>query len=136
MKIRTSSDWREALPFELPVPAAEAAPGDPARCAGCGADAAPLPRAELWVVKHRHPNNPAGFVRRYGATPRPAPVRVAAPSVAATTSRRTPASRTAASRTPAVAKPTIPERPAVLCPDCFVEVPPTGACGMCGQRIG
>lgn len=136
MKIRTSSDWRDALPFESPVPAAEAAPGDPARCAGCGADAAPLPRTELWVVKHRHPNNPAGFVRLYCGTHRPASAPVAAASTPGTTARRTPASRPSATRTPAVAKPTIPERPAVLCPDCFVEVPPTGVCGMCGQRVG
>jgi hypothetical protein len=31
--------------------------------------------------------------------------------------------------------PTIPERPAVMCPDCFVQVPATGVCGMCGQQV-
>lgn len=136
MKIRTSSDWRDALPFELPVPAAEAAPGDPARCAGCGADAAPLPRTELWVVKHRHPNNHAGFVRLYCAEHRPKPA--PAPVVEAAPARRAPTARAAAPReprAPRAPKAVVPERPAVLCPDCFVQVPATGVCGMCGQRV-
>lgn len=138
MKIRTSSDWRDALPFELPIPAAEAAPGEPARCAGCGADAVPLDRAALWVVKHRHPNNPAGFVRLYCAAHRPAPPAAAPPAGAVAGARRPAASRAARPAAPRVVaprKPTVPERVAPICPDCFVEVPPSGTCGMCGQRV-
>ncbi|MFT4050801.1 MAG: glucose-6-phosphate dehydrogenase [Microbacterium sp.] len=130
MQIRNSSDWRDALPFELPVAAAEALPGDPTRCAACGPGSEPWPREGLWVVKHRHPNNPAGFVRYYCADHKPVPQlapRAAAPERA----RRASAS---APRKPAA--PTIPERVAALCPDCFVEVPATGVCGMCGARVG
>ncbi|MFT4136190.1 glucose-6-phosphate dehydrogenase [Microbacterium sp.] len=125
MRIRTSSDWREELPFDTPVPATDVAAGDPARCAGCPADAAPLPRARLWAVKHRHPHNPAGFVRFYCSAHAPRP---AAP---APTARRPGSSP----RLPRAPRPSVPDRPAALCPDCFVEVPATGVCGMCGQRV-
>ncbi|ALJ21480.1 hypothetical protein [Microbacterium sp. No. 7] len=130
MKIRTSADWRDDLPFEVAVPADQVAPGDPARCAACSATTDPLPRDELWVVKHHHPNNPAGFVRLYCAfhrpKPAPAPLSTAAPA------RRAASSRPSTPRQP---KPVVPERPAVMCPDCFVQVPPTGTCGMCGQQV-
>lgn len=128
MQIRTSSDWRDALPFDTPVPAAEAVPGEPARCAGCPVEAPVHDRSELWAVKLRHPNNPAGFVRLYCGAHRPLPK----PS-SATTEPRARRPRTAAPRKPAA--PSVPERPAVLCPDCFIEVPPSGVCGMCGQKI-
>lgn len=135
MKIRNSADWRDALPFELPVPAADAAPGEPARCAGCGADAEALPRERLWIVKHRHPNNPAGFVRLYCAEHRPKPAPAAsapAPSGRGASAR---SSRPAAPRAPRAPKAVVPERPVTMCPDCFVQVPATGICGMCGQRV-
>lgn len=131
MKIRNSSDWRDALPFELPLPAAEAVPGDATRCTGCGADSEPWPREALWVVKHRHPNNPAGFVRYYCADHKPTPK--LAPAVT-TVRERARQARSAPSPRKAAA-PSIPERIAVLCPDCFVEVPATGVCGMCGQKV-
>lgn len=127
MKIRNSSDWRDAIPFDTALRASEAVPGDPTRCATCGPTSELREREDLWVVKHRHPNNPAGFVRLYclahkpTIAPRPEPAPVKAP-------RERRSSR-------AVPAPTIPERVAVLCPDCFVEVPATGVCGMCGQRV-
>jgi hypothetical protein len=128
MRIRNSSDWRDALPFDIPVDAAEAVPGEPTRCAACGPDSEPLPRTALWVMKHRHPNNPAGFVRFYCGEHRPK-ARLATPAAS-------PAARRERVSTPRkAAAPQIPERPAVLCPDCFVQVPPTGVCGMCGQRV-
>ncbi len=130
MKITTSSDWRDALPFETPLLASAAVPGEPTRCAGCPADAAPLERDELWVVKHRHPNNHAGFVRFYCVDHRPAAKASPAPVAAPVTARR---ERVSTPRRPAA--PTIPERVAALCPDCFVEVPASGVCGMCGQQV-
>ncbi|WP_431802939.1 glucose-6-phosphate dehydrogenase [Microbacterium sp. bgisy203] len=137
MQIRNSSDWRDALPFELPVPAAEVLPGEPTRCAGCGAEGEPWPREALWVVKHRHPNNPAGFVRYYCADHKPTPKLAPAPSLNERARRSAPraasSQRAGSQRKPAA--PTIPERVAALCPDCFVEVPPSGICGMCGQPI-
>ncbi|GAA1699993.1 hypothetical protein GCM10009808_16940 [Microbacterium sediminicola] len=132
MQIRNSADWRDALPFEIPVLAAEAVPGDPSKCYRCPADAAPLPRSELWVVKHRHPTNPSGFVRMYCLEHRPRPV--APPAPPATKARRASGSARAP-RTTAPRKPSIPERQAALCPNCFVEVPPAGVCGMCGERV-
>lgn len=127
MQIRTSSDWREALPFDTPLLAAEAMPGDPARCAGCSVETPAFPRTELWAVKHRHPNNPAGFVRLYCLSHRPQP------KPAFTAPAPTRRERAATARR--LLAPTIPERPAVLCPDCFVEVPASGVCGMCGRQV-
>lgn len=134
MRITRSSDWRDALSFDMPFRAADVAPGEPARCAACPGDADALPRTDLWAVKHRHPTNPAGFVRFYCAahTPKaPArPVAAAAPARASRAPRREPARRE-----------TIPKRQAptdivrAMCPDCFVEVSATGECGMCGQRV-
>ena len=85
MQIRTSSDWRDALPFETPVLASEAMPGEASRCARCPADEPLKERTELWAVKHRHPNNHAGFVRLYCLEHRPAvapPPPVSAPPAA------------------------------------------------------
>jgi hypothetical protein len=129
MKIRTSSDWRDALPFETPLHAAEAVPGEPTRCAACGPGSEPREREDLWVVKHRHPNNHAGFVRYYCLAHRPQPAAAPAPAAATRVKRE----RVSTPRRPAA--PTVPERVAALCPDCFVEVPATGVCGMCGQRV-
>lgn len=131
MKIRNSSDWRDALPFDTALRASEAVPGDPTRCATCGPASELREREDLWVVKHRHPNNPAGFVRLYCLAHKPTIAPRPEPAIAVAKSR---APR--APRTPKLAAPTIPERVAVLCPDCFVEVPATGVCGMCGQRVG
>ena len=125
MQIRTSSDWRDALPFDTPVRADEAVPGEPARCAACPVSEPARDRADLWAVKLQHPNNPAGFVRLYCGAHRPQP----RPAPAAAQSRP----RRAAPRKPAA--PTVPERQAALCPDCFVEVPSSGLCGMCGQQL-
>ena len=100
------------------------------RCAACGADAEPLPRTELWAVKHRHPKNHSGFVRFYCAehTPRvPAPAPVA---VAPVRARRAPAAERAPRR-PSVTD----AAPRAMCPDCFVEVSATGECGMCGLQV-
>ncbi|BDV31668.1 glucose-6-phosphate dehydrogenase [Microbacterium terricola] len=77
MKFRSSSDWREALAFETPMLASEIVPGDPCRCVGCAATTAPFERTDLWAVKHRHPNDPAGFVRFYCVAHRPVPASAA-----------------------------------------------------------
>ncbi|SBS71555.1 glucose-6-phosphate dehydrogenase [uncultured Microbacterium sp.] len=130
MKITTSSDWRNSLPFETPMLVADLQPGEPTRCAGCGVDAAPHPRTELWAVKHRHPNNHAGFVRFYCATHRPEPTVAAIVETRRETARR---DRALPPRRAAAAP--VVERPVTLCPDCFVQVPPTGVCGMCGQKV-
>lgn len=132
MKIVAGSDWRDALPFDIPVPVDDVAPGGDARCAGCTASAPPHPRSALWAVKHRHPKNHAGYVRFYCAEHRPEPPAV--PVV--------PPAPQRAARRPAAARETAPKRPAPaldvvrpMCPDCFVEVSATGECGMCGMRV-
>lgn len=133
MKITSSHDWRAGLAFDSLVLAADVLPGEPTRCAGCPADAAKHPRTELWAVKKRHPNDPAGLVRLYCAAHVPRVER--APAVAPRSparSRRASAPR----REPARRAPAAPERPKALCPDCFVEVPSSGVCGMCGQKVG
>jgi len=130
MRIVEGADWRDGIAFEQPVRVADIAPGQPALCVLCGADAAPWPRAELWAVKHRHPNSHSGHVRFYCDRHVPAP---AAP-VAAPASRTAPPRRERASaprRSPSVA-----ETPRPVCPDCFVEVPSSGICGVCGERVG
>lgn len=126
MKITRTSDWREALPFETALIADTVMPGEPARCVTCGVGSEPLPRTQLWAVKHRHPHDPAGSVRLYCADHAPKPPVAAAPAAA---QKR----RSAASRTPRA--PQREEKPAAVCPDCFMEVPPNGICGMCGQKV-
>ncbi|MEN2740423.1 glucose-6-phosphate dehydrogenase [Microbacterium sp. X-17] len=135
MRIVEGADWRDELAFDQPVRVSEIAPGGPARCAECPSDAALLPRDELWAVKRRHPTRHGGYVRFFCATHRPAPP---APAPAATAPGRKPArrepvrrERTTASRASAVA-----DTPRAVCPNCFVEVPATGVCGMCGERVG
>lgn len=134
MKIVAGADWRDAIPFDTPVPVADLAPGDDARCAGCRADAPLHPRTELWAVKHRHPTNHAGYVRFYCAEHRPAPQ---TPPAAASPAKR---SRAAASRP---REDRVPKRPAAsfdvtraMCPNCFVEVSAAGECGVCGEKVG
>ncbi|MFV0373894.1 glucose-6-phosphate dehydrogenase [Microbacterium sp.] len=138
MRITRSSDWRDALTFDVPLRAAEVAPGDPAKCAGCPGDADALDRSALWAVKHRHPTNPAGFVRFYCAAHTP---KLAG---AASGASRAPgaARRTAARSQPAPERERLPRRTPradvvrAMCPNCFVEVSATGECGMCGERVG
>ncbi|WP_417561685.1 glucose-6-phosphate dehydrogenase [Microbacterium sp.] len=139
MKITRTSDWREALPFETPIIADTVMPGEPARCVTCGVGSDPLPRTELWAVKHRHPHDPAGSVRLYCAahTPRvPEPAPVASPSRTKGATR--PAGRARPPR-PSERAPRAPQRedkPALVCPNCFMEVPSSGICGVCGEKVG
>ncbi|WP_308491748.1 glucose-6-phosphate dehydrogenase [Microbacterium terrisoli] len=143
MKITKTADWREALPFEAPIIAETVMPGEPARCVTCGIASDPLPRTALWAVKHRHPHDPAGSVRLYCADHAP---RVAAPTPLASPSRTVGATRPAgtarpprakaaarAPRTAATPKPI--EKPEAVCPDCFMVVPPSGICGVCGKQV-
>lgn len=124
MKITRSSDWRDGLPFDTPMIAASVVPGEPTRCAACGPSSDLIDRASLWAVKHKHPNNPAGFVRFYCAVhvPKTQPKPASSPAK--------PQSRRSAPRAPQR-----PETPAALCPTCFVEVPASGVCGMCGESV-
>jgi hypothetical protein len=132
VKITSSSDWREPLPFETPVIVADVVPGDPTRCSVCGGASPLRERTELWAVKHRHPNQHAGYVRFYCLEHRPA---VAAPRVAETVRRGSRNPRPATAARPAAPRRTAVEEPRAMCPDCFVEVPATGVCGMCGTRV-
>lgn len=137
MKIVASADWRDAIPFETPLVVATVAPGEATRCATCGALSEPLPRDELWAVKHRHPNNHAGFVRFYCAAHvpeirRPEPE----PAAPATRARGQRAPRSTSPRaTPARRAEAAAERPRAVCPDCFMEVSATGLCGNCGTQV-
>jgi len=131
MKVVASSDWRDAVPFDTPIVVADIAPGEPARCSGCGSDADVLPRTELWAVKQRHPNDHGGFVRFYCAEHVPV-FEIPAPPVEV---KRTPARKEP--RAAPTRKPTpVMDRPhRAMCPDCYVEVSATGECGMCGLSI-
>jgi hypothetical protein len=129
MKVTATSDWRETIPFETPMIVAAVVPGDPARCSVCGGGSELLPRTELRVVKHRHPNHHAGYVRFYCQAHLPV-IERAAPTV----DSRRPAARSP--RPPAVRRPASPDaKPRSMCPDCFVEVSATGMCGMCGSQV-
>lgn len=138
MRVRSGSDWREGIPFEKPTNLAEVAPGEPARCFGCGPTSEAVDREKLLAYKHRHPGNHDGFVRFYCTAHVPATVApaVPAPVVGGKTVRRprvagAPAAKAAApARTP---KPTpSADRVRPVCPTCFMEVPPSGICGTCG----
>lgn len=125
MRVVASSDWRDGLPFDQPVVVSDISPGEDSRCFVCGADSELRPRTELWAVKHRHPKNHSGYVRFYCAEHRPAPPRPE-PVI-----ERRPAPRRSPSRSAAA----VVERPRAICPNCFVEIPPSGACGICGTTL-
>ena len=134
MKVAKTSDWRDGVPFDTPVLAADVAPGEPTRCFECGADAEPRNRTELWAVKHRHPHHHDGFVRFYCGEhapkierrdPASAPVAVAKP--------RRAAAPAAERRLPVRSLTDV--APRAMCPDCFIEVSAKGLCGVCGQTI-
>lgn len=127
MKVAATSDWRDALGFDVPVLVADLLPGEPARCSLCGGESGLVPRTELWAVKHRHPKHHSGHVRFYCREHVPV---LARPEPPPAPGPRRPAAREArppARRAPAIEK----QRP--ICPDCFVEIPPTGVCGVCGR---
>jgi hypothetical protein len=132
--VTSGSDWRDNLTFETPSLLADVAPGDATRCFVCGPASDAVSRDELWVVKHRHPKQHSGYVRFYCAEHAPA-----APRVVEVPSAPVRATRASAPREPRAPKAPRPvpaaERPRPICPDCFVEVPPTGICGSCGARI-
>lgn len=128
MKVAATSDWRDAVAFDTPVVVADLSPGEPARCSVCGGDSALRDRTELWAVKHRHPKHHSGHVRFYCGEHVPEvklPPTTAAPRSGRAAARSEP--RAAARRVPAV------EKERAICPDCFVEIPPTGVCGICGR---
>jgi hypothetical protein len=129
MKVTATSDWRETIAFETPMIVAEIVPGDPTRCSVCGGDSELRARTELWAIKHRHPNQHAGYVRFYCQQHLPV---IAGPAVPVQTRRSAArAERTAAIRRPAA----VDEKPRAMCPDCFVEISATGVCGMCGLQV-
>lgn len=132
MKITTTSDWRQSIAFDSPMLVADLVPGEPTRCFTCGTASELRPRTELWAVKHRHPNDHAGYVRFYCRPHLPAvqqhstPTAARAKPPAARAERRAPAPRSVASS----------DRVRAMCPDCYVEISATGVCGMCGRRVG
>lgn len=129
MKVTATSDWRETIAFETPMIVAAVVPGDPARCSVCGGDSELRPRTELWVLKHRHPNHHAGYVRFYCQEHLPVVARPAAPVETRRSAAR--AERTAAVRRVSH----VDEKPRAMCPDCFVEISALGVCGMCGTQV-
>ena len=139
MKVAKTADWRDGVPFDLPVIAAEVAPGEPTRCFVCGTDSEPRERTELWAVKHEHPHHHDGYVRFYCQEHTPKIVQSVAPILPVPkTSGRRPAARAAGTgerqlpaRRPAVAD----DKPRAMCPDCFIEVSALGLCGVCGQTV-
>ena len=139
MKVAKTADWRDGVPFDTPVIAAEVAPGEPTRCFVCGTDSEPLDRSELWAVKHEHPHHHDGYVRFYCAEHTPKIERPVAPIVPISKAgARRPAARPAGSserqapaRRPSVAD----EKPRAMCPNCFIEVSALGLCGVCGETV-
>lgn len=128
MRIVSSADWRDAVPFDTPVVAADVAPGEPTRCFLCGAASESRSRTELWAVKHRHPNDHGGYVRFYCAEHRPIPPAAPARATAPLSPRKE-------RRAPALRKPPVVEKQRETCPNCFVEVSASGECGMCGWSV-
>lgn len=123
MKVAKTPDWRDGIAFGTPVLVAEVVPGDATRCSVCGSDSAPRSRTELWAVKHPHPHHHDGYVRFYCREHLPTPASSQATPVRG---ERRPAVRRSA---PSV------DKVRAMCPDCFIEVSATGACGNCGQSV-
>ncbi|GAA2010946.1 glucose-6-phosphate dehydrogenase [Microbacterium ulmi] len=137
MRVAPASDWRDAVDFETPVLLADVVPGEDARCAACGPESAPRPRTELWAYKHRHPNHHHGFVRIYCREHVPAvQTRVTPDARPAARAAARPASRPAvrAERIP-TRKSHVDDKVRAMCPECFIEVSATGACGNCGTVV-
>ena len=141
MKVAKTADWRDGVPFDMPVIAAEVAPGEPTRCFVCGTDSEPLDRTELWAVKHEHPHHHDGYVRFYCAEHTPKVVQSVAPVLPAAkaSARRPAAARHAGSsdRQPPARRPSsvVDEQPRAMCPNCFIEVSALGLCGVCGETV-
>ena len=139
MKVAKTADWRDGVPFDTPVIAAEVAPGEPTRCFVCGTDSEPRDRTELWAVKHEHPHHHDGYVRFYCAEHTPEIQRpVASPlPVLKGSARRAPVRPAGSSeRAPAVRRtPVTDEKPRAMCPNCFIEVSALGLCGVCGETV-
>jgi len=140
MKVAKTADWRDGVPFDTPMVAAEVAPGEPTRCFVCGTESEPLDRTELWAVKHQHPHHHDGYVRFYCAEHTPKIARPVAPTIpVAKSGARRAAPRPAGSserQAPAVRRsPVTDEKPRAMCPDCFIEVSALGLCGVCGQTV-
>jgi hypothetical protein len=128
MRVVSSADWRDAIPFETPIIVAEVAPGEPTRCFVCGSSSELRDRSEIWVVKHRHPKNHSGFVRFYCTDHRP----VAAPPAPPAELRSVRSAAARERRIPTPRRDPVVEKPREMCPNCFVEVSAKGECGMCG----
>ena len=139
MKVAKTADWRDGVPFDTPMLAAEVAPGEPTRCFVCGTDSEPRERTELWAVKHQHPHHHDGYVRFYCSEHTPEIERPVAPIVpVAKASGRRPAARPAGTgerQLPLRRTPVPDEKPRAMCPDCFIEVSALGLCGVCGQTV-
>jgi hypothetical protein len=131
MKITTTSDWRQSIPFDSPMLVADLVPGEPTRCFTCGTASEPRPRTELWAIKHRHPNDHAGYVRFYCQAHLP----VAHPGPGATENRTSATPARAPRRAPAQRSVAQSDKVRAMCPDCYVEVSAIGVCGMCGRRV-
>ena len=139
MKVAKTADWRDGVPFDTPVIAAEVAPGEPTRCFVCGTDSEPRDRSEVWAVKHEHPHHHDGFVRFYCAEHTPKIERPVAPiAPLSKASARRPAARPAGSserQQPARRPSAVDEKPRAMCPNCFIEVSALGLCGVCGETV-
>lgn len=138
MRVNSGSDWRDSLAFEVPVTLADVVPGEPARCVACGPSADAVAREQLYAYKHRHPRDHGGYVRFYCADHVPAAAVVVSEAPASRAGARASGSRASApraERTVAPRRPAVVERPRAVCPTCFMEVPPTGVCGSCGEHI-
>ncbi|WP_460774647.1 glucose-6-phosphate dehydrogenase [Microbacterium sp. GXF7504] len=137
--MRSGSDWRDGIPFEKPTSLAEVAPGEPTRCFVCGPASEAVERTGLFAYKHRHPGNHDGFVRFYCAEHVPATVApvVPAPVVAGKPARKARVAGSPARQAPARTPRPTPsaDRIRPVCPECFMEVPPTGVCGNCGTTL-
>lgn len=131
MKVIATSDWRDGVAFETPVVVADVFPGAVTRCSVCGSGSELRPRSELWAIKHRHPNDHGGHVRFYCHTHLPVVQR----SPASPPAKRGDGPGVARARRSAP-RATVTEKTRDVCPDCFVEIPATGVCGMCGRPVG
>lgn len=132
----------EDMEFERPYPLAEVNSDARAKCSRCGLSRVPRPVSELVAIKHRDAHHPAGLWKIYCPEHLPA-VPVAGADAPVASRARAAASRAPrAPREPKAAapkrasKPTpMVDRPPVICPRCFVQVPATGVCDGCGDRV-
>lgn len=133
----------ERIEFERPYPFVEVDGRDETLCTVCGPESYPWPASELTAIKHHSVRREQGIWRLYcrehlltdrGLPPEEPPKKKRTVRVAGAKSTGVPTGATTPRSTASKPQESAPA-PEVICPDCWIVVPATGVCGVCGERV-